>query len=189
MFQNIFMYILLAIISFFPIVVWAYTFSYIDDNPLNKKRFLVWIIWWWLSVVPMLYMDKIINFLNFDKLNVFYFASKIKDLFSSLEFWLSLTLFLFVIVILSFLLGWWVWKKKELLKVYFKNILVFIVFILALSVWLFLLNYLMSFVDFEIENKVSFWNIISSLVICKQPIHHYLPKKWEVLIYIKVLKQ
>lgn len=158
--HDIFFYILLVMISFFPIVVWAYVFSFIDDNPLNKKRFFVWIIWWSLSVIPMLYMDKIINFFNADKLNVFYFASKIKDFFSSLEFGLSLTWFLFIIVLFSFLLWWFIWKKKELFKIYLKNILVFLVFILALSLSLFILNYLLNFVDFDIESGLSFWNII-----------------------------
>lgn len=41
---QIFLYILLAVISFFPIVIWAYAFSYIDDNQLNKKRFFVGIL-------------------------------------------------------------------------------------------------------------------------------------------------
>jgi hypothetical protein len=44
MLETVFIYIILALISFFPIVIWAYTFSYIDDNPLNKKRFLVGVL-------------------------------------------------------------------------------------------------------------------------------------------------
>jgi len=160
MIQDIFIYILLAIISFFPIVVWAYVFSYIDDNPLNKKRFIIWIVWWSLSVIPMLYMDKIIDFFSFEKLNVFYFASEIKWFFSSLEFWISLSLFLFIIVLLSFLLGWFIWKRRELLKIYLKNVLVFLFFILFLTITLFWLNYLIDLVDFNIEKWVSFWNII-----------------------------
>ncbi|MGB2110957.1 MAG: hypothetical protein ACPHY8_03590 [Patescibacteria group bacterium] len=42
--KEIFFYILLAAISFFPMVIWAYIFSYIDDNQLNKKRFFVGIL-------------------------------------------------------------------------------------------------------------------------------------------------
>jgi hypothetical protein len=42
--KDIFFYIALALISFFPIVIWAYIFSYIDDNPLNKKRFFVGVL-------------------------------------------------------------------------------------------------------------------------------------------------
>ena len=61
MLENIFIYIALAMISFFPIVVWAYTFAYIDNNPLNKKRFLIGIIWWALAVIPILYIDKILK--------------------------------------------------------------------------------------------------------------------------------
>ena len=116
MLETIFIYIFLFFISFFPIVIWAYSFSFIDDNPLNKKRFLVWILWWILSVIPILHIDKIMKILDFDYLNVFYFASKIWNLFSSLEFWLSLSLFLFLVVLFSFFL-WWFFKNR-----YFKSI-------------------------------------------------------------------
>jgi len=135
MLETIFIYIFLFFISFFPIVIWAYSFSFIDDNPLNKKRFLVWILWWILSVIPILHIDKIMKILDFDYLNVFYFASKIWNLFSSLEFWLSLSLFLFLVVLFSFFLWWFFKNKSSILKIYLKNILVFLVFIFSLSFW------------------------------------------------------
>lgn len=160
MLQTALIYIILALISFFPIVIWAYIFSYIDDNPLNKKRFFVGVIWGALSVVPILYMDKILEVLNFKYLNIFYFVSQIKWLFTSFEFWLSLSLFLFVIVLFSFLLWWFAFKFKEIIKIYFKNILVFLVFIALLSVTIFFLNIIFSKMDFAISESIAFWNII-----------------------------
>ncbi len=160
MLETIFIYIFLFFISFFPIVIWAYSFSFIDDNPLNKKRFLVWILWWILSVIPILHIDKIMKILDFEYLNVFYFVSKIWNLFSSLEFWLSLSLFLFLVVLFSFFLWGFFKNKSSIFKIYLKNILVFLVFIFSLSLFLFLLNIFLQKIDFSIWNPVAFWNIV-----------------------------
>ncbi len=118
------------------------------------------VIWGALSVVPILYMDKILEFLNFKYLNIFYFVSEIKWLFTSFEFWLSLSLFLFVIVIFSFLLWWFVFKFKEISKIYLKNILVFLVFIALLSITIFFLNIVFTKFDFAISESIAFGNII-----------------------------
>jgi RsiW-degrading membrane proteinase PrsW (M82 family) len=160
MLENTFIYIILALISFFPIVIWAYIFSYIDDNPLNKKRFFVGIIWWALAVVPILYMDKILEIINFKYLNIFHFVSQVKWIFSSLEFGVSMTLFLFIIILFSFLLWWFAHKFKKIMKIYMKNVLVFLVFIAFLSLIVFLLSLVFSRVDFAISEPISFWTII-----------------------------
>ncbi len=160
MLETALIYIVLALISFFPIVIWAYIFSYIDNNPLNKKRFFVWIIWGALSVIPILYMDKILELPSFQYFNIFYFISEVKWFFSSIEFGLSMILFLLVIVLFSFLLGGFLHKFKEILKVYFKNILVFIFFIAVLSFVVFLLNILFSKIDFTISESIMFWDIV-----------------------------
>jgi RsiW-degrading membrane proteinase PrsW (M82 family) len=157
---TLLIYIILALLSFLPIVIWAYSFSFIDNNPLNKRRFLVWVLGWILSVFPILYMEKIVNFFNFEYLNVFYFVHQIKDFFSSLEFSLSLSLFLLIMVLASFLLWWFFWKKLNLLKVYSRNILVFLFFAFILSIILFFVNFSLKWVDFSISNPVNFWNII-----------------------------
>mgnify|MGYP001942352682 CR=1 FL=1 len=158
--KDIFFYIILALISFFPIVIWAYIFSYIDDNPLNKKRFFVWVLWWGLSVVPILHMEKILNIIDIKYFNTFYFASQIKDFLTSMQFWISLALFLLVIVLFSFLLWNFFLRFKEILKIYIKNILVFLVFIAWISVIIFGFNYLLNFINFEIEQWINFWNIV-----------------------------
>lgn len=158
--MNILFLLILAIISFFPILIWAYSFAYIDQNPLNKKRFLVWVLWWILSVFPILYMWKIIDFLNYKYLNIFYFVSEIKDFFSSLEFWFSLSLVLFLIVFFSFIFWFLFIRKKEILKIYLKNFLIFLIFIFLFSIFIFGLNFFLNFIDFSVKSNVSFWNII-----------------------------
>lgn len=160
MIGTILIYILLAVFCFFPIVIWAYSFSYVDDNPLNKKRFLIWILGWILSVFPILYMENIINFFSFDYFNVFYYVSKITNFISSLEFSLSLGLFLLLIASFSFLLWWFIWKKRELIKIYFKNIIVFLLFVFALWILMFFLNIIFNQFNFTLAESISFWNIV-----------------------------
>jgi len=160
MLTDVFIYIILALISFFPIVIWAYIFSYIDDNPLNKKRFFVGVVWWALSVVPILYMDRILAILDFKYLNTFYFISEIGSFFSSIEFAFSLALFLLILVFFSFFLWSSIHKFKKVIKVYLKNILVFLVFIWVLSLVVYFLNMIFSKIDFEISDGVVFWDIL-----------------------------
>lgn len=158
--MNILFLIILIIISFFPILIWAYSFAYIDQNPLNKKRFLVWVLGWILSVFPILYMWKIVEFFDSKYLNVFYFAYKIRDFFSSLEFGFSLSLFILFIVFLSFIFWFFLSRKKEIFKIYAKNFLIFLIFILLFSVLVFGLNFFLDAIDFSVKNPVSFGNII-----------------------------
>lgn len=160
MFLDIIIYIVLALTSFFPIVIWAYVFSYIDDNPLNKKRFIVWIFWWALSVLPILYLDKFLNIFNFKILNIFYYVSQIKWLLTSFEFWLSLSLFLLIIVIFSFLFGWFINKFRKVSIIYLKNILVFLFFIWFLSIWVYVFNLLFSNINIPVSDPIYFWDIV-----------------------------
>ena len=160
MIQNILIYMFLFFISFFPIVIWAYIFSYIDNDYINKKRFIVGITWWMLSVIPILYMDKILNALNFKYLNIFYLISQINSIFSSIKFWLSLFLFLLFIIICSFFIGVILQKFEKILIIYLKNILVFLLFTLIMSTSLYFLNIVLINIDFEISENIFFWEVL-----------------------------
>ncbi len=159
--MNFFLYIILWLISFFPIVIWAYSFAFITDNPLNKKRFLFWILGGSLSVFPILYLDKIVDFFgNFQILNVFLIVSELKTFFSSLEFFISLSILLFFIILFSFLFWKLLFKNKGILRIYLKNFLVFLAFILFLSLFIFSSNFILQKLDFPISDTISFWNIV-----------------------------
>ncbi len=158
--NDIFLYIMLAIISFFPIVIWAYSFVFIDDNPINKKRFFLGILGWALAVFPILNMDKILDILDFKYLNVFYFAAQIQNFFTTLEFWISLSIFLVLLILFSFLLGWFYKNKRQILNIYLKSFFVFLFFIFVSVIFIFLLNFVFQNFNFNIENPVAFWNII-----------------------------
>ncbi|MDP2090078.1 MAG: PrsW family glutamic-type intramembrane protease [Candidatus Gracilibacteria bacterium] len=157
---DIIIFILLVLISFFPIVLWAYIFSYIDNNPLNKKRFIVGIVGGVLSVVPILYLDKFLDIFDFKILNIFYYVSNIKGLFSSFEFGISLSLFLLFLVFFSLLIGGFFNKFGKVSKVYFKNILVFLIFILFLTLGVYLFSVLFSSINLVISDPVYFGDIV-----------------------------
>lgn len=160
MIKDLFIYIVLFLISFFPIVIWAYIFSLIDDNLINRKRFVVWIIWWVVSVVPILYFDKILNIFNFKILNSFYYISQIKSFFTSIEFWISLSFFLLFISLLSLLFWSFLNNTFSILKVYLKNLLVFLMFIFFLSIIVYFLNFLFNDINIPINDSIKFWEIL-----------------------------
>lgn len=160
MFEQIIIYIVLFFISFFPIVIWAYIFSYIDDNPLNKKRFFFWLISWAISVIPILYMDKILEILNVKFLNIFYYISQIWDLFSSIKFGFSLIMFFIIIVWVSFILWGFIYLFKRNIHIYLRNVFIFIIFIIILSFIVYLFNIWFSPFDFEISAWLKFWELL-----------------------------
>ena len=160
MFNTVLIFFWLTLLSFFPIVIWAYIFSYIDNNDINKKRFFIWLVWWALSVIPILYLDKLLEILNIKYLNIFYFISNISDFFSSLEFWFSLALFFLVIITISFLLWAFLHFFRKIFSVYVQNIVIFLIFIVFISFLVFILNIWLSWIDFEVSGNIKFGNII-----------------------------
>jgi len=124
--------ILITFISFIPIVFWAYIFSNLNDNSFNRKRFLVWIFAGTLSVIPILYLDKIIDFIKFNFINFFEYAKELSNLSSMFNFSFSLALFLFLIVFFSFIISIFINKKISFL-IFVKNFLVFLVFIIFIA--------------------------------------------------------
>lgn len=162
MITTFFTYIVLSVICLFPIVIWGYIFSYIDNDSINKQRFSMWILWWALSVFPILYMDKLLSIFRLDYLNIFYFVHKITWFFSALQFQFSLSLFLFFLVICSFLFWLIFVKNKKLLMIYIKNLVVFLVLVFFISFIIYLLNFLLNssfFHDIKVE-QIKFMNIV-----------------------------
>lgn len=158
--KEIIIYLLLALISFIPIIIWAYTFSYIDSNNLSRKRFLLWVFGWSISVIPILYFDKIIDFFNLWFLNSFNYVYKLKDISSTLDFSISLSLFLLFIVCFSFL-SWFIFKLGfKNLFIYLKNLFVFLIFIVFLSLFLLIIWYFLNSMDLKVLYEVSFWNMV-----------------------------
>lgn len=147
---------ILILISFIPILLWGYIFSYLDNSILNKKRFFFWVFAWWVSVIPILYLENIVNFSWINLLNIFYYVSSIDWFFSLLEIIWSFWVFLLLIIFASFLFGLSFWsvidKFRFYIKLLFKNILVFLFIILLISLFIYGLDYIIWILPF-----LQFW--------------------------------
>ncbi|OIP52199.1 hypothetical protein AUK10_03960 [Candidatus Gracilibacteria bacterium CG2_30_37_12] len=69
--MEIFSLIPITIITFLPILLWGYIFSYLDNSPLGARRFGLGIIAGAISVVPVLFMNDIMTFANLVHWNIF----------------------------------------------------------------------------------------------------------------------
>lgn len=126
MFSILLVFLCIMLISFLPVVFWAYTFSYIDANLASKKRFSIWVLAGIVSVIPVLYFDSVLSFFSLQFLNIFYFAYHFWPLSS--YFWLTfwLMVFLLLMLVAAFIVSKifsWAHKEKSLL---IKNFIVFL---------------------------------------------------------------
>lgn len=69
--MEIFSLIPIIIITFLPILIWGYIFSYLDNSPLGGRRFGLGIVAGAISVVPVLFMSDILDFLHLTAWNIF----------------------------------------------------------------------------------------------------------------------
>lgn len=164
MITSIFLWIILILIAFFPIVIWAYVFSYIDDAHTNRYRFFMGIFWGALSVVPILYMPELAAIFSWSYVNVFAFLPQISSFFTSLNFWVSLSVFLLLVVLFSFSF-WSIFQKiKNIVIIYLKNILVFLWFIGVLVGVIYVIQLWSSslWLEKNIDAPIAFWEILFS---------------------------
>jgi len=140
--NNILNIILLIFISLIPVVIWAFSFSYINWEQLNRKRFFIGIFWGAIAVVPILYMDKIIEYIKIAYLNIFFYIKWVDNIISFLKFSFSLEFFLFFIALISILIPFIFIKVKISFGSYLKNIFVFFLFIFFIGIFAYILNLL-----------------------------------------------
>lgn len=159
MIEKIITIILLSFISLIPILIWGYVFSYIDNTKFNKTRFFVWIFWWGISVIPILYLDKIIESSSFSILNIFHYISELNSFETLINFVFSLSLFTFLIAWVAFIFVSWLNRSKEILYLYLKNILIFLAFIIILS-FIILSFSKVNLWNSQVIETLSFWNTI-----------------------------
>jgi len=163
MIQNIFYILLISLVSLIPIVMWGYIFSYIDSSQLSRKRFVVGLIWWAISVIPILFLDRLLESPWFSFLNIFEKITKVSSLIWALEFNFSLIIFIFIIAWLAFMAISWTTKSKKMLSIYVKNIAIFSMFIAGLSLFIFLFS-LIWVGSSNIQNGTNFWSIAFNTV-------------------------
>lgn len=161
--NNILYIVLLIFISLIPVVIWAFSFSYINWEKLNRKRFFIGIFWGAIAVVPILYMDKIINYIKIAYLNIFFYIKWVDSIVSFLKFCFSLEFFLFLIAWISILVTFIFIKSKINFLSYLKNIFVFFIFIFFIGIFAYILNLLslkIDFLNFWVKQTIEFNSIV-----------------------------
>lgn len=152
----------IIIISFLPILVWAYIFSYIDWNSLNKKRFLIGISAWIIGVLPIIFYKEIFSFFQLQKLLLVF------DDFNFFYFLLLILIFFLFIIIISFLFSFFIKSKNKTLPYYkLKSFLSFCVFSILFLSLVYLVFCVWNFSQiWVVKNNLSLsWLWISSFLV------------------------
>lgn len=171
--KSVIIILLIWIVALIPILLWAYLFSYLDNSNLNIKRFISWIIWWWISVIPVLYMENITNYLNLWKYNIFskitFYNENILNVF--------LSVFITIIIVSIFMYIWWliyIDSLNKINKVYIKNSLITFIFWIFLTIIIYLINSKWLFKKEIADAQIPvIWTIISTL--------------WAIIIYYLII--
>lgn len=174
MFQNIFTRIILGFVSFIPIVIWGYLFSYLDNSILNKKRFFVWILAGIVSVVPVLYLWDFISQTNFSYLNIFSYVKNLSNIWDLLFLVISFFFVVFLFSIVPFFLLSIEFSINKI-KIYLKNIFIFLIFSLIIWILFYFLNYIFSWINVlqkVWDYNLSFWEVLFNSI--KLVIFYYI---------------
>ena len=142
-----------------PTIVWGYIFSYQEEWFLSKRRFFIWVISWWFSVLTVLLFQKLLIHFNNPIINPFSSLWNFPK-FSILN--LS-SLFFTSFVILSFCLLFWIllFNKKtrenfKVIKSFLKNSFVFTWILISLILWIFYVFDLLPNLNFNINWWINF---------------------------------
>ena len=156
--MNLLFLIIVFFISFLPIVFWAYIFSYIDEKLASRRRFFYGIIAGIISVIPLLWIEKISS--SFPSVKIF-------EKILSFGAWKISLIFLLTLTVLLIFFSFSSWflnirsETKEKTELFWKNIFGFSLFSLFLLIFFILLqNFFSLFPNINIAtNAVSFQDI------------------------------
>lgn len=138
MFSTSLQIIWISVIAFIPILIWAYIFSYLNNSELNSRRFLAWIIAWWISVVPVLYSEEILNTLWIKSYNLLEILSS--WVFEPLQISISLLITILSVWIFSLIAGLlFIDNISKIYRTYLKNLVFLNLFILIFLVLYYLI--------------------------------------------------
>jgi RsiW-degrading membrane proteinase PrsW (M82 family) len=150
----------ISLLTLLPIIIWAYIFSYIDWDRLNKQRFIIGILAWLVSVLPIIFFEQIFSFLKLS------FILKIFQNFNLSWYFLLILIFFIFIITFSYLYSF-IFKKsfKIIWKYITSSFLIFILFTLISSLSLYLLDFFGLFTYFSLwkYDIVFSWTSITSL--------------------------
>ncbi len=126
---GIFNIIMIFIIALIPIMVWAYIFSYMDNTQLNARRFIIWMIAWSFSVIPVLYIEEILNYFWLEQFNIFSLICN--NSIDYINIWLSIVSIIAIVSVFMFISGlfikWYDWITRS---IYIKNSLILLLIVI-----------------------------------------------------------
>ncbi len=153
MISNLFTLLLIVMVSFFPVIIWAYIFTYIDESKLSRRRLLSWIFAGTISVGPILFMQDILGFLGIEGINIFSLFSSSVSFYSWIPSFLSLFLFFSTFLFCSFVTQLLLKKRISFTENYKGSIMVFLWGIL----WVLTLFFLSNAIPFLTNDM---WNLV-----------------------------
>lgn len=146
--------LLIIWISFFPVVIWAYIFTYIDDSHLSKKRLLSGVFAWSISVAPILFMQDFLSFFKLGGIDIFSLFHTGASFHSWIPAFLSLLLFLSCFMIFSLVTQLILKKKIRFTDSYKGSTFVFLWGI----IWTIILFFLLKSLPFLMKD---IWNLVN----------------------------
>ena len=142
MLSSILTLLLIITVSFLPVIIWAYIFTYIDESRLSRRRLLSWVFAGALSVAPVLFMKDILSFIGIEGINIFSLFSSELSLYSWFPSFLSLLLFFSGFLFCSFLTQLFLRRKIIFSENYKGSIMVFLWGIIWILALFFITNYI-----------------------------------------------
>ena len=161
MVSNLITLLLIIGVSFFPVIIWAYIFTYIDESHLSRKRLLSWVFAGAVSVAPVLFMQDILRFIGIESINVFSLFSSEISAYSWFPGFLSLILFFSGFLFCSFLTQLFLSKKVTFSENYKRSTIVFLWGIIGVLALYFCMNYI-PFLNGDIWNQLRVDSVILS---------------------------
>lgn len=146
MFENIFIMIILFLVAFFPIALWGYFFGYIDNGALNKQRFFLGIVAWWLAVFPVLYLGEVSEVLGRSFINIFEVLHRPIVWMSGV--WVIILSLVSVFVLFSVVPFFWFYFtpiNKQKILIYLERLGMFVIYFTLIAIGLFLFQYFVWF--------------------------------------------
>lgn len=132
--MQIFSLIIIALIAFLPILLWGYIFSYMDNSPLNARRFAIGILAGALSVLPVLFMGEVFASFSLTSWNIFPLLIHGDNLLQ-LSFSAILTLFGIAGIIGIFSFGFFFANMGKAMGIYIKNTFILLFFVLFFTLF------------------------------------------------------
>lgn len=159
MFEKVVVIILIAGIVFIPVVMWGYIFSYLNDTLFSRRRFISGILWGAIAVIPIVFLEKILESPSFSVLNIFEKITQVDTGMWIVSFNISLGFFIFTMAGVAFIFSSWIQRSKKLLAIYSKNIIYFCVFVIIMSFIIFIVTQL-DIGNSIIDNSTNFGNTL-----------------------------